>query len=74
MTSKNFSMSVAGGVAAVMACVGSPDDCYEYVATLDRWGVDTFFGMFQMGAMPFDMTMRSIELFGKEVLPRFVAS
>lgn len=57
-----------------MVCVGSPDDCYEYVATLDRWGVDTFFGMFQMGAMPFDMTMRSIELFGKEVLPRFVAS
>jgi len=55
-----------------MVCVGSPEDCYKYVATLNEYGVDTFFGMFQIGAMPFDKVMASLELFGKEVAPHFL--
>ena len=55
-----------------MICVGSPDDCYEYIATLDKWGVDTTFAQIQIGPLPFEKTMASLELFGKEVAPQFL--
>lgn len=54
-----------------MVCVGTPDDCAEYIATLDRFGVDTTFIQFQVGPLPFDKGMKSLRLFGKEVAPRF---
>ena len=55
-----------------MVCVGSPDDCYEYIETLEKWGVDTTFAQIQIGPLPFEKTMASLELFGKEVAPQFL--
>jgi len=55
-----------------MICVGSPDDCCEYIATLRRFGVDVTFGQFQIGPMPFEQTMASLNQFGTEVASRFL--
>ncbi|MBI3743557.1 MAG: LLM class flavin-dependent oxidoreductase, partial [Chloroflexi bacterium] len=55
-----------------MFCVGSPEDCYDYIATLDKFGVDTTFMQIQVGPLPFDKTMKSLKLFGKEVAAHFL--
>lgn len=55
-----------------MICVGSPDDCHDYIAALDTYGVDTTFMQIQIGPLPFEKTMKSLKLFGKEVAAHFL--
>ncbi|MEE9284861.1 MAG: LLM class flavin-dependent oxidoreductase [Dehalococcoidia bacterium] len=54
-----------------MINVGDPDDCIRYVEEMERYGIDTFIGMFRMGAMPRERVLASLRLFGKEVIPHF---
>lgn len=54
-----------------LVLIGSPDTVAE---KLRRWGAEgmfnTFFGEFNFGNMPEDALMRSIRLFGEQVIPQ----
>ena len=56
------------------AVVGSPDTVAEVLETeVERLGVGNLLGLFQLGTLPADDTRRSMELFGREVMPRLRA-
>jgi alkanesulfonate monooxygenase SsuD/methylene tetrahydromethanopterin reductase-like flavin-dependent oxidoreductase (luciferase family) len=66
--SKSFDFTLDSG----LAIVGSPD---TVIRKLEQGrkdiGYDVLCGNFEIGAMPRDMVTKSIELFGKEVIPAF---
>jgi alkanesulfonate monooxygenase SsuD/methylene tetrahydromethanopterin reductase-like flavin-dependent oxidoreductase (luciferase family) len=52
------------------AIVGSPATVTEILAAnVERLGVGNLLGLFQLGTLPADDTRRSLELFGREVMP-----
>ena len=51
--------------------VGDPDECVRQVKMVEALGVDTL--IMRIDSLPHDQLLRSIELFGKYVIPRFRA-
>jgi len=51
--------------------VGTPDKVAEGIAAYTEVGVDQIIGIVQVGRIPHDDILKSIRLFGEEVLPRF---
>lgn len=52
-------------------CIGDPDRCIRIVEQYERAGVDQLICLMQVGRIPHDTIMRSIELFARRVIPRF---
>lgn len=51
--------------------VGDPDECIRQVERFQDLGADTI--LMRIDSLPHDQLMRSIELFGKYVIPRFTS-
>jgi alkanesulfonate monooxygenase SsuD/methylene tetrahydromethanopterin reductase-like flavin-dependent oxidoreductase (luciferase family) len=49
--------------------VGDPDECIRQIRVYEEMGVDTI--TMRMDSIPHDQLMRSIEMFGKYVIPHF---
>jgi alkanesulfonate monooxygenase SsuD/methylene tetrahydromethanopterin reductase-like flavin-dependent oxidoreductase (luciferase family) len=65
---RSYEFSLENG----LAIVGSPETVIERLrASQQRMGYDVFCTNHQLGRMPQDMVDRSIELFGREVIPAF---
>jgi alkanesulfonate monooxygenase SsuD/methylene tetrahydromethanopterin reductase-like flavin-dependent oxidoreductase (luciferase family) len=60
--------------AGTEALIGSPETVASRIQTLQEMGVNYIFGGFGLPGMPEADKRRSLELFGREVLPRFAAS
>jgi len=54
-----------------MVIVGDVDECARKVERYQQAGLDHFIALMQADRIPHDKVMRSIELFGKEIIPRF---
>jgi len=54
-----------------MVIVGDVDHCIRKVERYQKAGLDHFIALMQADRIPHDKVMRSIELFAKEILPRF---
>jgi alkanesulfonate monooxygenase SsuD/methylene tetrahydromethanopterin reductase-like flavin-dependent oxidoreductase (luciferase family) len=54
-----------------MVIVGDVDECARKVERYQRAGLDHFISLMQADRIPHEKVMRSIELFGKEIIPRF---
>ena len=50
---------------------GDPDSCARAVQMYEDIGVDQVIMIMQTETIPHEKVMNSIELFGKEVIPRF---
>ena len=67
-SAKSFDFWVDNG----LALVGSPETVARKIAEGSKEiGFDHFAGKFHIGRMPHDMVEKSINLFGKEVIPAF---
>ena len=54
--------------------VGSADTVREKLAAChDKVGLGYFLGMFQIGSMPHDLTVASMDRFAKDVMPAAMA-
>jgi len=68
---RNYEFNVEQG----LVLVGSPETVIRRLqAGQERMGYDIFCTNHQIGRMPPEMVSRSIELFGKEVIPAFVGT
>jgi alkanesulfonate monooxygenase SsuD/methylene tetrahydromethanopterin reductase-like flavin-dependent oxidoreductase (luciferase family) len=68
---RNYQFSIDNG----LALVGSPETVIRRLqAGHERMGYDLFCTNHQIARMPPEMVARSIELFGKEVIPAFAAA
>ncbi|MGH9000148.1 MAG: LLM class flavin-dependent oxidoreductase [Acidimicrobiia bacterium] len=56
-------------VGSGMVICGSPDSVVEQVKRYQETGIDTLLTMHQVGGIPHDKVMRSIQLFGDHVIP-----
>ncbi len=64
--------AVADGLlAAGFIMAGTPEDCIPVVQAFADAGVDQLIVHMQMGGVPNDRIMESIEAFGTEVMPKF---
>jgi alkanesulfonate monooxygenase SsuD/methylene tetrahydromethanopterin reductase-like flavin-dependent oxidoreductase (luciferase family) len=54
-----------------MVIVGDVDHCIRKVERYQRAGLDHFIALMQADRIPHPQVMRSIELFGEEIIPRF---
>jgi alkanesulfonate monooxygenase SsuD/methylene tetrahydromethanopterin reductase-like flavin-dependent oxidoreductase (luciferase family) len=54
-----------------MVIVGDVDECARKVERYQKAGLDHFISLMQADRIPHEKVMRSIELFGKEIIPRF---
>jgi alkanesulfonate monooxygenase SsuD/methylene tetrahydromethanopterin reductase-like flavin-dependent oxidoreductase (luciferase family) len=54
-----------------MVIVGSVDECIRKVERYQKAGLDHFIALVQADRIPHEKVMRSLELFGKEIMPRF---
>jgi len=54
-----------------MVIVGDVDHCIAKVERYRQAGLDHFIALMQADRIPHERVMRSIELFGKEIIPRF---
>jgi len=54
-----------------MVIVGDVDECARKVERYQRAGLDHFIALMQADRIPHEKVMRSIELFGTEIVPRF---
>jgi alkanesulfonate monooxygenase SsuD/methylene tetrahydromethanopterin reductase-like flavin-dependent oxidoreductase (luciferase family) len=52
-------------------CVGDPDDAVRTIEGFAAQDVDQIITSHQFGGMPQDKVMRSVELFGQHVIPKF---
>lgn len=67
-----MSKSVDFAIDTGLVVIGSPDTVIKKLeAGRKSIGYDLFCGNFDLGAMPQDMVRKSIDLFGKEVIPAF---
>jgi alkanesulfonate monooxygenase SsuD/methylene tetrahydromethanopterin reductase-like flavin-dependent oxidoreductase (luciferase family) len=60
-----------GMIEAGMVMAGAPEDCTKVLDAFQEVGVDQVIVHMQMGGVPHDRIMESIELMGTEVLPRY---
>jgi len=66
--SQSFDFTLDSG----LAIVGSPDTVIRKLEEgRKNIGYDVFCGNFEIGAMPRELVAKSVELFGKEVIPAF---
>ena len=54
------------------AFIGTPDQCAKKISVLQEQGIEYFGCNFSFGDMAQDKVLRSMELFAKEVMPRFL--
>ena len=54
-----------------MVIVGDVDECARKVERYQQAGLDHFIALMQADRIPHERVMRSIELFGREIMPRF---
>ncbi len=54
-----------------MVIVGDVDHCVRKIERYQKAGLDHFIGLMQADRIPHAAVMRSIELFGREIIPRF---
>jgi alkanesulfonate monooxygenase SsuD/methylene tetrahydromethanopterin reductase-like flavin-dependent oxidoreductase (luciferase family) len=54
-----------------MVIVGDVDHCARKVERYQKAGLDHFIALMQVDRIPHERVMRSIELFGREIIPRF---
>jgi alkanesulfonate monooxygenase SsuD/methylene tetrahydromethanopterin reductase-like flavin-dependent oxidoreductase (luciferase family) len=54
-----------------MVIVGDVDECARKVERYQQAGLDHFMSLMQADRIPHEKVMRSIELFGSEIIPRF---
>jgi alkanesulfonate monooxygenase SsuD/methylene tetrahydromethanopterin reductase-like flavin-dependent oxidoreductase (luciferase family) len=52
-------------------CLGDPENCAGILRSLEKMGVDQFLGLVQFSDITHEESMRTIELMGQQVLPRF---
>jgi alkanesulfonate monooxygenase SsuD/methylene tetrahydromethanopterin reductase-like flavin-dependent oxidoreductase (luciferase family) len=52
-------------------CIGDPEACIRIIEKYEAAGVDQLICFMQAGRIPHDKIMRSIELFGEQIIPRF---
>lgn len=52
-------------------CIGTPEQCIRTIEKYEAAGVDQLLCFMQVGRIPHDKIMRSIELFGEKVIPHF---
>lgn len=57
--------------APALNVIGDPARCREQVERFAAAGVDELILVMQVGTVPHEMVMRSIQLFGEQVLPHF---
>lgn len=55
-------------------CIGDPDACIRVIERYQQAGVDELLCLMQVGRVSHEKIMRSIELFGKHIIPRFGGS
>jgi hypothetical protein len=63
----------AGDATGLRGCTGTPHQACEYLRRYEAAGVDQVIFVLQAGRTRHEHIMESIELFGREVLPEFVA-
>jgi alkanesulfonate monooxygenase SsuD/methylene tetrahydromethanopterin reductase-like flavin-dependent oxidoreductase (luciferase family) len=52
-------------------CIGDPEHCMSVIAALKDLGVDQFLGLVQFSDISHGESLRTIELMGEHVIPRF---
>jgi alkanesulfonate monooxygenase SsuD/methylene tetrahydromethanopterin reductase-like flavin-dependent oxidoreductase (luciferase family) len=53
------------------AIVGSPDTVADtLIDSLQRLGTGNLLGLFQLGSLPHDLTVKNMQLFAEQVLPK----
>ena len=52
-------------------CIGDPEDCIEFLKRYEAAGVDEMIPLFQIGPITNPGVMKTLELFGKYVIPHF---
>jgi alkanesulfonate monooxygenase SsuD/methylene tetrahydromethanopterin reductase-like flavin-dependent oxidoreductase (luciferase family) len=57
-----------------MVIVGDVDHCIRKIERYEKAGLDHFIALMQADRIPHEKVMRSIELFGREIIPRFRGS
>lgn len=59
-------------IAQSRLCIGDPDGCAQVIENLrDGLGIDQFLGVVQYSDLSHEEVMRTIELMGTQVIPRF---
>jgi hypothetical protein len=54
--------------------VGDPEDCLKVAKIYESAGVDLLLMLVQVGAIPHDKVMQTIDLIGKRVMPKLSPS
>jgi hypothetical protein len=54
--------------------VGDPEDCLKVAKIYESAGVDLILMLVQVGAIPHEKVMQTIDLIGKHVMPKLSAS
>jgi alkanesulfonate monooxygenase SsuD/methylene tetrahydromethanopterin reductase-like flavin-dependent oxidoreductase (luciferase family) len=54
--------------------IGDPDDCLRIARKYEECGVDLILMLVQVGALPHEKVMQTIELLGKHVMPKLKGS
>ena len=52
-------------------CIGDPEQCISVIGALKDLGVDQFLGLVQFSDISHEESLRTIELMGEHVIPRF---
>ena len=54
--------------------VGDPDDCLKVAKFYESAGIDLLLMLVQVGAIPHEKVMQTVDLIGKHVMPKLSAS
>ena len=68
---ENTAEEVEAAANAGSTCVGDPDDCARLVQSYVDIGCDQLVLSPTTTTMPYETALASVELFGREVIPRF---
>jgi hypothetical protein len=61
-------------IEAGAVMVGDPDDCLKVAKIYESAGVDLLLMLVQVGAVPHEKVMQTVDLIGKHVMPKLSAS
>jgi len=64
-------MDLAGLLDNGTYCIGDAEACIRTIKKYEAAGVDQLICFMQVGRVPHEKIMRSIELFGEKVIPAF---
>ncbi|GAA1858116.1 LLM class flavin-dependent oxidoreductase [Pseudonocardia ailaonensis] len=71
MRVKDREKRVTDNTTGTAALVGSPETVAHRIKELEEMGLEYIFGSFGLPGMPEEKKRRSIELFGREIIPQF---